>query len=154
MKNRFPVEPAPSECKKKWKIALNTQISRKKVKKCSFSILNRSKKLFESQKNFWWCKILFYISFKRQNFHKSRTFWYRPIFRPFRPIGRYVSCTHSYRHISLHKHSRVFKERLSFHLMGTASFYIAYWVIYVFIKFDFTFSPWFVQIVAYFSRKK
>ena len=48
MKNRFPVEPAPSECKKKWKFPLYAEISTKKVKNCSFSILEPPKKLFQT----------------------------------------------------------------------------------------------------------
>ena len=127
---RFPMEPAPSECKKKWKIASNVEISTKKVKNSTFSIIEPPKKLFRTRKNFWECKTLVYNCFYVRNFDIRHIFEYRPIFRPDRPIGRYICFTPSHCNMGLQKRSEVVEECLGFHLVGSPASYLTYNVIY------------------------
>ena len=129
LENRFPMESAPSECKKKRKFTLMVEISTKKVKKCSFWILETPKKLFSTQKKFWECKILVYTCFYKQNLRNCHSFWNRLIFRPDRPIGLYICFSPPYRYVALQNCPSIVKGCLSFRLVGLPAPYLKYWLI-------------------------
>ena len=63
LENRFPMEPAPLECKKKRKFTSNIDISQEKVEKCTFWILAPPKNYFGHEKTFGGAKHLFTLGF-------------------------------------------------------------------------------------------
>ena len=137
----FPMEPAPSESKKKWKLSLKCHFSAKKAKKSTFWILETPKKLFSTPKKFWKGKMMFYNCFYIQNSHIYRIYWISADFRPDRPTGRYICSTPPYCNIGLQKCPEVKEWCLSFHLVGMPSSYLTYWRFYEDVKITFHFFP-------------